>query len=64
MKKLVLDALEIESFVTTPEPEARLGTVYGQSVDDGGWTEGASCNFTCAQTCSPFTCVDTCRFTC
>jgi hypothetical protein len=77
MKKLFLDELEIESFVTTPDPEARLGTVRGH--DDGFteagtctcFTKGDSCNYSdcgtcelsCAQSCD-YSCPGTCNVTC
>ncbi|SOD02496.1 hypothetical protein SAMN05216486_10393 [bacterium JGI 053] len=64
MKKLLLDEFELESFVTTPDLEARLGTVHGRADEDITFTDHDSCNFTCAQSCAPFTCYDTCRFTC
>ena len=68
MKKLVLDEFEVESFVTTPNSETRLGTVRGHAE---GFTEGASCFFsdcdTCKLTCAEtaqFSCPATCRFNC
>ncbi|SOD02494.1 hypothetical protein SAMN05216486_10392 [bacterium JGI 053] len=72
MKKLLLDEFEVESFVTTPDPEFRVGTVEAHSDGiGGGFTEGASCFFsdcdTCAFTCGPtnnYSCAPTCRFNC
>jgi hypothetical protein len=69
MKKLSLDDFDVESFVTTRDPEAPLGTVQGHEA--AGFTDGASCYFsdcaTCAFTCGPtndYSCPASCRFTC
>jgi hypothetical protein len=77
MKKLSLDEFEVESFVTTPGAEDRLGTVHGH---DDGFTEGASCTcftkgdscfysdcgtceLSCGQSCD-YSCNGTCNVTC
>jgi len=74
MKKLVLDEFEVESFVTTPDSEARLGTIHGHSAEEPAdsdftewytctrFTQDNSCMITDCSTCA-FTCA-TCRFNC
>ncbi|HYH80442.1 MAG TPA: hypothetical protein VEX86_11620 [Longimicrobium sp.] len=70
MKKLVLDELDVESFVITPGMGARLGTVRGQAGFEG-FTEPVSCflsdcgscRLTCGET-AQYSCPDTCQVVC
>lgn len=70
MKKLLLDDLNVESFVITPGHEARLGTVQGHAGYEG-FTEPVSCfmsdcgscKLTCGET-AQYSCPDTCAVGC
>jgi hypothetical protein len=75
MKKLVLEEFEVESFVTTPDSESRLGTVHGHSGEDPvgsdftewdtctRFTQDNSCMYSDCGTCE-FSCANSCAFTC
>jgi len=71
MKKLslVLDALRVESFATTPEAAAVRGTIRAASETDGNTFCGPSCELTqclvvsCGSSCEG-TCGDSCHGTC
>ena len=76
MKKLALDELAVDSFVTTSTTTPRRGTVRAQAAEGcsvgvtfGCTLNGQSCftNCTCEWSCGgscDFTCPDTCRFGC
>lgn len=64
MKKLRIDELVVESYVTNPESTGRVGTVHGLQVSRG-CTFVCSHVFTCLTTCSrPQTCDESCFGTC
>jgi hypothetical protein len=68
MKKLHLDDLRVDSFVTTPEVTSSGGTVHAHADGGGDPGDGTTVDFTgasCFTNCTcEFTCLDTCRFTC